>query len=144
LLLIATKTMLIQEKTKHQWKAESSFSVIMTRSAISENEQKTLPCITVWNTQWGDFTVSTGVLGKRSGHGLSGVWVMLMLLVPWCPVQGTDAGFRTWNSEALTDTVPHLLCIWIHFCKLPYPLLHKTAWKFIIGRLPHWVLEDML
>jgi hypothetical protein len=90
------------------------------------------------------YKVSTGISGKRSGHGVSGVWMMLMLLILWCPVPGSDAGFRTCTTESLTDTVPHLLCIWIHFCKLPYPLLHKAAWKFIIGPLPHWVLEDKL
>jgi hypothetical protein len=108
------------------------------------NERRTVPCITVWNTQGGDFIVSTGVLGMLSGYGISGVWMMLMLLVPWCPVPGTDAGFRTWTSEALKDTDPHLLCIPIHFCKLPYPVLHKAVWNFIIRLLPHWVLKEKL
>jgi hypothetical protein len=69
---------------------------------------------------------------------------MLMLLLPWCPVSGTDARFIIWTSEVLTDTVPHLPRIRVHFCKLPNPLLHKAEWKFIIVSLPHWLLEDKL
>jgi hypothetical protein len=57
----------------HQCKADSSSSELKTRNAISEKEQNTLPCITVQNTQGGDFTVSTRVLGKGSGHWISGV-----------------------------------------------------------------------
>jgi hypothetical protein len=44
--------------------------------------------------------------------------VTILVLVPKGPVTGAAPGDSTWAGEDLTDSVPHLSCLWVPFTQL--------------------------